>query len=101
MRKKDHSKFIGKHVIVGVTVLDHEGNFVEQIQVHGKITTIDKSGIVLRQPTGEEYKLPPDPNSLQPAPAGVYKFRTTGEEVVNPDLMTTWTVHEPAPNEAL
>jgi hypothetical protein len=64
MREKNSSMLVGKHVIVGVTVLDHNGELVEQIQVHGVITKIDKTGIVLQQSSGDEYKLPPDPVEL-------------------------------------
>ncbi len=37
----------------------------------------------------------PDLSAFVEAPAGEYRFRTTGEVVVNPDLMTQWTIEDP------
>ena len=30
---------------------------------------------------------------------GEYHFKSTGEIVVNPDFMTSWTITRPSPNE--
>lgn len=90
--------YIGKHLLIGVTYLDHEGNFVEQKQFHGEITRIDdQEGIVINlSGSGDEYKLPPDLNALQEAPEGEYRLRSTGEVVTNPDFLTSWTINAPA-----
>lgn len=96
--------YIGKHLLIGITYLDHEGAFIEQKQFHGVIVRINESeGIVIKLHDSElEYKLPPDLNSLQPAPKGEYRLRSTGEIVTDPDYLTTWTVNKPAPeSEAL
>jgi len=46
---------------------------------------------------GGEFSLPPDVTSLQPAKPGTYKLRSSGEVVVNPDYVCTWTINEPPP----
>ena len=45
-----------------MTYLDHEGNFVEQVQFHGYIVRINQSeGIVIQIGNSDkEYALPPD-----------------------------------------
>lgn len=93
------ASYIGKHLLVGVTYLDHNEQLLEQKQFHGDIVRInDHEGIVIKlRGSGDEFKLPPDINSLKPAPEGDYRLRATGEVVVNPDLMTTWTRTKPKP----
>lgn len=90
--------YIGKHLLIGITYLDHKGTFIEQKQFHGIIVRINENeGIVIKLHNSElEYKLPPDLNSLQVAPKGEYRLRTTGEIVTDPDYMTTWTVTKPS-----
>jgi len=90
--------YIGKHLLVGITYLDHNDNFIEQKQVHGIILRINEiEGVVLRLKTGEEFKLPPDLRGFQQAPKGEYRLRSTGEIVVDPDLISNWTFNRPAP----
>lgn len=93
----DTKQYIGKHLLAGITFLDHEENVIRQIQVHGIITRIDDRGIVFVQPNGDEYSLPPDLESLKVAAPGSYRLRSTGEVVENPDLITSWTRKTPPP----
>lgn len=92
---------LNKHLIIGLTILDHEENLIEQQQIHGDIIRINiHEGVVVRlSGTNEEYTLPPDLNAIRKAPPGEYRFRSTGEIVVNPDFMTMWTIKKPAPKE--
>ena len=82
-----------------MTYLDHNEELLEQKQFHGDIVRIDDhEGIVIKlRDSGNEFKLPPDISSLTPAPEGDYRLRATGEVVLNPDLMTTWTLTKPKP----
>ena len=95
------ASYIGKHLLIGVTYLDHDKSLIEQKQFHGIIERInEQEGIVLRLfDSDEEYKLPPDLNSLHAAPKGEYRLRATGEIVVDPDLLTTWTITKPKPED--
>jgi hypothetical protein len=95
----DPAKFLGKHLLVGITVLDHEGKLVEQYQVHGIIDRIEEEGITIKQASGEEFGLPPDLSNVEVAAPGTYKLRSTGEELVDPDFVSSWTVYEPDPSE--
>lgn len=89
--------YLGRTIIVGITRLDADGELVSQRQFHGTVEQADaKSGIGIRVAgDGSLYWLPPDLRSIQVAPRGDYRIRSTGEVVTNPELMTTWTIDEP------
>src|SRR5258707_1072538 len=91
---------VGRTIIIGITTLEHDGSLLEQAQKHGVIERIDAQGIAIRLSDGELFMLPPDVGALRPAPPGEYRFRSTGEVVTNPDLMTTWTITRPPPDHA-
>jgi hypothetical protein len=90
-------QFIGKHIIIGITRLTADDEPLGQQQMHGDIVAVDEmKGICIRLAgSGEMHWLPPDLRSIRVAPLGEYRFRSTGEVVVNPDLMTTWTIKSP------
>jgi len=92
------ASYLGKHLLIGMTYLDHDGKFIEQKQFHGQIVRINEhEGIVIQLHNSDaEFKLPPDINSLKAAPPGEYRLRETGEVVVNPDFLTTWTLTKPS-----
>lgn len=95
------AQMINKHIIIGITIYDFDGTFLEQKQMHGDIVRInEEEGIVIKLHNSDvEYSLPPHLDSVQIAPEGEYRFRSTGEVVVNPDFMTSWTITKPDPNE--
>ena len=43
--------------------------------------------------SGEEEWLPPHLEAYQEAAEGEYRLRSTGEVVVDPDWLCTWTIH--------
>jgi hypothetical protein len=90
---------VGKHVLVGMTYLHHDGTLDRQEQVHGFVTRADEQSVVIeRWGGGDETTLPPDTRPFQPAPPGEYRLRSTGEVVVDPDYLASWTVTAPAPD---
>lgn len=97
----DESKapeYIGKTVLLGVTYLDHKEKFQAQKQWVGTITAFSNTvGIRIElRDSDEPCALPPDPRGIRKANPGVYKLRSTGEEVIDPDYLATWTcVHSP------
>ena len=88
---------IGKHLLVGVTYVDADGELLRQEQFHGEIVRASRAeGLILRLAgTGEERWVPPDLSRLEPAAPGRYRLRGTGEQVDNPDFVSTWTVRPP------
>jgi hypothetical protein len=94
--ESDLVKYVGKTIIVGISYRDHAQEVSRQHQFHGEIVRVNlREGVVVRLASGEERRLPPDPRTFRPAPPGEYRFRSTGEVIVNPDLMTTWLVDPP------
>ena len=91
------ASLIGKHVLVGLTYLDHTEQVIEQKQVHGRVVRASASeGIVLAlEPSQEHFAIPPALDLLLPAPAGEYRLRSTGEVVVDPDFTAVLTVTRP------
>jgi hypothetical protein len=89
---------IGKRVIVGLTQEPHDGRPIRQEQYQGRIVRASLTeGIVLQAPSGKELKLPPDLRAFCRAPAGQYRFRSSGEVVADPDRQTAWTYTLPPP----
>ena len=99
----DTNRFLGKHLLVGLTYQDHQGDIKSKQQIHGIITRINESeGIVIEQLNGEgEFTLPPDLDSLSEASPGEYHLRSTGEVVVDPDFLAQWTITAPDPNQVI
>ena len=103
----DHSlgrELIGKHVLVGLTVLDHRGKLVEHKQFHGKVTQADpRDGFrvaLLGEREGQFEWLPPDTRAFEKARPGEYRLKVTGEVVVDPDYTAMWTSTQPAKKDA-
>jgi hypothetical protein len=91
--ESDLANYVGKTIIVGLSYRDYGEEIKSQHQFHGEIVRVNlREGVVVRLASGEERRLPPDPRTFKPAPPGEYRFRSTGEVIVNPDLMTTWFV---------
>ena len=87
----------GKTILVGMTFCNPDGSVIEQKQHFGRIEEITEKGATIKHPeSGEEVWLPPDFSGYKKADPGEYRLRSTGEVIVNPDLIGTWTVTKPA-----
>ena len=89
------SELLHKHVLVGLTRLDSQGDIRKQEQFHGDVISASATGVLLRLPDGFEYNLPPDYRAFEKAAPGNYRLRSTGVVVINPDYVATWTVSDP------
>ena len=91
---------IGKHAVVAITRLagDKE-TVIEQDQYHGIIVAVHKAkGIrinCLGAMTGKQRILPPDTSAFEDAEPGEYWLKTTGEKIIDPDIVSTWTLSAP------
>lgn len=96
-------KYIGKHLLVGLTYLNEDNSLRNQIQLHGIISKISDNTIVFeRADNGEEFSIPFDKENLDPAqPKAVYELKSTGEAVENVDYLSSWTIHPPQEDEDL
>ena len=88
--------FVGKVVLVGVTELAPDGTVASLEQLHGVIVAATAHGIdiALRGVhEGATWRMPPWLDDLLVARPGVYRLRSTGEEVEDPDFVFSLTVH--------
>jgi hypothetical protein len=84
---------IGRSVLVGITFVGEDGGLLRREQAFGVIAeSVDGVVTVHRADGGEPVVLPADEESFQPAKPGTYRLSGTGQEVVDPDYLTTWTV---------
>ena len=94
---RDPYSLLGKYVLIGITRISAEGDLPEEGECHGRIALVDPDlGIRVVLSHGEVLTLPPDLDSFRVAHPGVYRLRSTGEKIVDPDLTTVWTIREPA-----
>jgi hypothetical protein len=97
--QEDADGLIGQQVIVGVTNVAADGKTVtSQVQCWGRIVSAKPDGITLvcegKQWMGQTMRLPPHLPAFHAAKPGIYRLRSTGETVENPDLTTTWTLFD-------
>lgn len=89
------ARILGKHLLLGLTYVKYSGEIIARTQLHGIVEDVSSQGITLRMADGSTYQMPPDLRGIQEAPPGVYRLRSTGEEVENPDLLASWTITRP------
>jgi hypothetical protein len=92
---------IGRRVLVGITYRRRgDDSIVRLEQVYGVVRAVDRSRgitVVLEGAlAGQTRVLPPANNTFEPAPAGTYRLKTTGESVEDPDFTAMWDIFEPA-----
>jgi hypothetical protein len=87
---------IGKYLLIGLTYVDSVNELIRREQKHGEIVRVNRrEGIVIRMDNGEEYALPPEMAALQPATPGAYRLKSNGDEIHDPDYISTWTITPP------
>lgn len=90
---KSIDSLLDKILLIGITVLDKDDELITQIQVYGPVIRINAEGIVIsRNETQAEFSIPPDFDNIFEAEPGEYKLRSTGEVVVEPDYLSSWTL---------
>ena len=96
------TKYLGKHLLVGLTYLNRDESVREQIQHHGIINKVSESTVVFeRADNGDDFSIPLDEDNLKPGePGAVYKLKSTGEDVENVDFISSWTIHPPNNDES-
>jgi hypothetical protein len=86
-------EIIGKKVLIGITQFNDKKEIVGQSQFSGNVTSMDEVIHICLDSTGKDYTLPPDLNSFLRAKPGIYRLRSTGATVENPDFTASWSVH--------
>lgn len=80
---------------MGITYVAEDGSVVDECQVHGTVLAVDPL-VTIDQGDDDPFTLPPDPQAFDRAAPGHYHLRSTGETVVDPAFLSTWTVRAPA-----
>jgi hypothetical protein len=83
----------GLRLLVGLSYLDADGGRLSSIQFCGRVLEVADGVVVVANPEGTEpVVLPADAAAYTRARPGRYTLRHSGEVVVDPDFVTTWTV---------
>ncbi len=92
------ASLIGKYILIGLTYLDTGGKLESQEQLHGIVLSVSEIDGILIQLKGtnqnQEWNMPPSTEGITIADPGIYKIRSTGEEIKNPDFLCTWQIHK-------
>jgi hypothetical protein len=88
---------IGKHLLIGLTYMNCNGEATHQTQLHGDVIFAEEGNVITikRADNGEYYYMPPDLSAIGVAEKGVYTLRSTGEVVTDPDLLSSWIIESP------
>lgn len=92
--KKAADSFLGKSVIIGKTYQKPDGTVKERKQWYGTIVQVHQTdGFAIKLKDSEEIMwLPPQAQAMQKAPPGIYKLKSTGDEIEDPDFISNWIV---------
>jgi hypothetical protein len=92
------AEMIGKTVLIGISYCDSSGRTTADVQHFGTVLRVNASeGLVISSAVdGLEISLPPDLEQYSPADPGQYKLKSVNYTAVNPDYISTWSVHPPA-----
>jgi hypothetical protein len=91
------AKLLDAHVLVGITYVDANEQFLERRQFHGTVEAVDEEkGVTIRLHGSEKrMQLPPELSAFKPATPGEYQLAASGEFVSNPDYVALWTHRRP------
>ncbi len=87
-------EYIGKQILIGLSFIDENDELVEQYQTHGCIKAIEPDGMMrIDRDILPIFTIPFDEESISKANPGVYRERSTGIEIENPDYTTSWSIN--------
>ena len=89
-----HKKYIGKTVLVGISVFSSDNELLDRYQYFGEIISIDDV-ISIKTDDGDVCTLPPDLKSLEKAPKGIYTLKSNGKQIENPDFISSCSITTP------
>jgi hypothetical protein len=90
-------EYIGRTLLLCLNYIGPDGELRRQEQFVGTIMVVDfDEGIVVScEPEGRMFVLPGDPSRVEKAPRARYRLRSTGQVVINPDYIATFTTTQP------
>lgn len=101
MDNNQAEELVGKYVLLCYSLVDTSGGLLAQFQeaafCHG-ITSVIHMRL---EDSFDEIYLPPDLSAFKKADPGVYRLRSTGREIVDPDYIASWRIVCPDPQRSL
>lgn len=82
-----------KTLLIDLKYYEKDGVVSDQTQCWGTVIKADREIITIRKMDGELFSIPPDLSSIEPAEKGEYHLHSTGEIVVDPDYISSWSVY--------
>lgn len=88
---------IGKTIVVGFTYSGLDGEPPVLEQRFGTISAADAlAGVQVDRGGGDrDFWLPPQLDAIFQAAPGWYRLQSTGEDVLDPDFLSNWTIELP------
>jgi hypothetical protein len=83
---------INKKILVGITFVDSNEVVFDQYQTSGVVNDIRDGLIIMMRADGSKYQMPFDTQSMAKAKPGEYREKETGNIIVNPDYIMTWSI---------
>ena len=93
--------FVGKSILIGITEETGDGQVSARHEYQGVIAAATAAGIDVELGgvnEGQTWRMPPWLFELQPAAPGLYRLRSTGEEVEDPDFVFTMSIRLAKPH---
>jgi hypothetical protein len=90
-------EYIGKVVFIDISYENPAGEISARQQWAGVITTYSNQEGIRAElfDLDEVCALPPSPDVIKPAKPGIYRLRSTGREIENPDYVANWILKAP------
>ena len=86
--------FRGKVFLIGLTFIDQDEIVIDQYQTSGVVDELTYKGFFkFNRSNGLEFQLPYDSKTIRTALEGEYSEKSTGNIIINPDYITTWTIN--------
>jgi len=83
----------GKVFLIGLTLVDKNGDLVEQYQTHGTVNELTDDGLIrINKEDGSIFQMPYDKETITKADKGEYRERSTGQIIKDPDYIMTWEI---------
>ena len=81
--------------LVGITYVDAQGGVIDRDQFAGIVLAVDPL-VSIDRGEDQAFTLPPEPDAFDRGQPGVYKLRSTGDTILDPEYVSTWTARAPS-----
>ena len=90
-------QLMGKTAVIGLSYFDTAENLMSQRQLAGQVIKVTPDDGITLQLLGDgaaDFIIPSDLSPWFIAPEGRFFDKTSAMEIVNPDYLVTWNVHQ-------